>query len=226
MAEKMKALVVQKDRNIRQYALQSPQQLKAMANVVKDYIVKNELSVQIQGHPYAMVEGWQFAGSLLGTTPLVTEVVDMTKDPMKPKWLAKVEITELKSGKVVGRGMALCSKTESKKASFDEYAILSMAQTRAIGKAYRNVIGWLMKMAGYEGTPAEEMVVAPAAKPAPESTYNKALAMVAKTNTIEELEQIEASLKKGRGAKLYNAEQREQLMRMIAGRKLSIENGA
>ena len=32
-----------------------------------------------------------------------------------------------------------------------------MAQTRAIGKAYRNIIGWVMKMAGYEGTPGEEM---------------------------------------------------------------------
>ena len=33
-----------------------------------------------------------------------------------------------------------------------------MAQTRAIGKAYRNLIGWVMKMAGYEATPKEEMV--------------------------------------------------------------------
>ena len=39
----------------------------------------------------------------------------------------------------------------------DEYAILSMAQTRAIGKAFRNLIGWVIKMAGYESTPAEEM---------------------------------------------------------------------
>jgi hypothetical protein len=32
-----------------------------------------------------------------------------------------------------------------------------MTQTRAIGKAYRNVIGWVMKTAGHEVTPAEEM---------------------------------------------------------------------
>jgi hypothetical protein len=32
-----------------------------------------------------------------------------------------------------------------------------MAQTRAIGKAYRNLLAWLMKAAGFEATPAEEM---------------------------------------------------------------------
>jgi len=32
-----------------------------------------------------------------------------------------------------------------------------MAQTRAIGKAYRNKIGFIMKLAGFQGTPAEEM---------------------------------------------------------------------
>ena len=33
-----------------------------------------------------------------------------------------------------------------------------MAQTRAIGKAYRNLLGWVMKLAGYETTPSEEMI--------------------------------------------------------------------
>ena len=32
-----------------------------------------------------------------------------------------------------------------------------MAQTRAEGKAYRLLLGWLMKAAGFEATPAEEM---------------------------------------------------------------------
>ena len=54
-------------------------------------------------------------------------------------------------------GIALCSNKEKTKRYFDEYAILSMAQTRAIGKAYRNLLAWLMKAAGFEATPAEEM---------------------------------------------------------------------
>ncbi len=71
------------------------------------------------------------------------------------KWSAAAKIYI--GDKVVGIGYALCSNKEARKRSFDEYAILSMAQTRAIGKAYRNKIGWIMKLAGYESTPSEEM---------------------------------------------------------------------
>jgi hypothetical protein len=34
---------------------------------------------------------------------------------------------------------------------------MSMAQTRAVGKAYRNILAWIIRAAGYEPTPAEEM---------------------------------------------------------------------
>jgi hypothetical protein len=40
---------------------------------------------------------------------------------------------------------------------WDEYAICSMAQTRATGKAFRNILGWLMRASGFSATPAEEM---------------------------------------------------------------------
>jgi hypothetical protein len=53
--------------------------------------------------------------------------------------------------------VAICSNKEGNKRQWDEYAILSMAQTRATGKAFRNLISWLMKAAGFEATPAEEM---------------------------------------------------------------------
>jgi hypothetical protein len=57
----------------------------------------------------------------------------------------------------VSVGIAICSNKEGSKKFFDEYAILSMAQTRAVGKAFRNQLAWLMKAAGFEATPAEEM---------------------------------------------------------------------
>ncbi len=131
------------------------------AKKIKEYIVKNNLSVNIAGHDYVMVEGWQFAGSLMGLYPKVVEVKDLGGN----KWLAEVDVINSKTKESVGTGFALCSKAESKKASFDEYAILSMAQTRAIGKAFRNLIGWIIKLAGYEPTPAEEMKKAEIKKP-------------------------------------------------------------
>jgi hypothetical protein len=73
------------------------------------------------------------------------------------KWLAQADIILKKDGSVVSSGFAICSQAENKKSGFDEYAILSMAQTRAIGKAFRNMIGWVMKLEGYEATPAEEI---------------------------------------------------------------------
>lgn len=141
------------------YDLVKPDQMAQMANVLKSHVVKHKLYSPIMGKNYVQVEGWQFAGSLMGLFPMVSEVKDLSEGSKK-KWQATVEIKNMKTGEVVGRGFAVCSNEENKKKSFDEYAVLSMAQTRATGKAYRNLIGWVMKLAGYEGTPSEEMVKA------------------------------------------------------------------
>lgn len=125
-----------------------------MANVLKKHIVDNKLYTPISGKNYAHVEGWQFAGFLVGMYPVVDSVEDLSK-ASEMRWRATVKI--YKGEQMVGCGVAICSNKENKKKSFDEYAILSMAQTRAIGKAYRNMLGWVMKLAGYESTPSEEM---------------------------------------------------------------------
>lgn len=128
-----------------------------MAIVLKDYIVKNKLYATIKNKNYVMVEGWQFAGALVGTRALLDEPVDLSSDK-EIKYKCKAEILDA-NDKVIGRGYAICSNREDKKKSFDEYAIMSMAQTRSIGKAYRSLIGWIMKLAGYEATPQEEIDV-------------------------------------------------------------------
>lgn len=138
------------------YQIDQPAQMVSMAKVLKYHIVSQNLFTNIQGKNYAHVEGWQFAGGLLGMFPLVSAVENLSATN-EIKWKADVEIVNLKTGNIVSRGFAICSNKESKKAKFDEYAVLSMAQTRAIGKAYRNVVGWVMKLAGYESTPSEEM---------------------------------------------------------------------
>lgn len=138
------------------YDLGDSDAMAKMGTVLKSYVVKQKLFTNIQGKNYAHVEGWQFAGGLLGLFPRVVSVENLSSST-EVKWMVKVDIINLKTDAVVSTGFAVCSSKESKKRSFDEYAILSMAQTRAIGKAYRNMIGWVMKLAGYEGTPSEEM---------------------------------------------------------------------
>ncbi len=175
MSEKLPA-------KIENYSLASANDMKKMAIVLKDYIASNNLSVNIVGRNYVMCEGWQFAGGLMGTAAKITKIENLSTGTEK-KWRADVEIISLKDNNAVGFGSAICSNLELKKKSFDEYAICSMAQTRAIGKAYRNMIGWVIKLAGYEVAPAEEMTKVgqdPAqvvATPAPENStdYKKKL---------------------------------------------------
>jgi hypothetical protein len=136
------------------YDLAKPAEVVAMANVLKHYVVKQGLFTNIKGKNYAHVDGWQFAGFLTGLNAVVEEPKNLSTDK-ETKWSDEAIIYQ--GEKIVGRGFALCSNKEFSKKGFDEYAVLSMAQTRAIGKAYRNKIGWVMKLAGYESTPSEEM---------------------------------------------------------------------
>lgn len=139
-------------------------QTKKLVVELMHYVDSNKLATNIAGKKYLQVEAWQFTGSQLNLTAIVTEIEDITPLPLegtsvkpKPKYKATVEVIHNPTGQLVSRGFALCSGAESKKSGFDEYAVASMAQTRAIGKAYRNILAWLPKLAGYEGTPAEEI---------------------------------------------------------------------
>ena len=125
---------------------------KDLAKLIKD----KGLSSNIQGKQFVNVEGWQFAGASLGLMPIITSTQDLSKDD-EVKYMATCEVRNINTGQLVATGIAICSNKEHTKKRFDEYAILSMAQTRAIGKAYRNLLAWLMKAAGFEATPAEEM---------------------------------------------------------------------
>lgn len=140
-----------------QVELNTPNQILEFATSLKEMIVQNKLYTDIKGKNYVNVEGWQIAGAFTGTYPIVEKVEQIpTANPKEYKYRAEVSLRD-KDNNVVGYGVALCSNKEHGKTGFDEYAVASMAQTRAVGKAYRMKIGWLLKVAGYETTPAEEM---------------------------------------------------------------------
>lgn len=73
------------------------------------------------------------------------------------KYECNCVLKRIATGEIVGQGFALCTNAEEIKVTFDEYAVISMAQTRAIAKAFRNTIGFVMTAAGFEATPAEEV---------------------------------------------------------------------
>ncbi len=125
---------------------------KDLAKFIKD----NKLTTNVQGKEFVNVEGWQYAGSRLGIVPIVDHVINVSTEG-ELKYQAKVTLFDLRSQHTVGAGFAVCSNKESGKKFYQEFAIMSMAQTRAIGKAYRNCLAWIIRAAGYEPTPAEEM---------------------------------------------------------------------
>jgi hypothetical protein len=138
------------------YELINKDSMLQLSNELSKLIKEKGLSSNIQGKQFVNVEGWQFAGASLGLMPIITDTKDLSNETVI-KYMAVCEVRNINTGAVVATGIALCSNGEKTKRYFDEYAILSMAQTRAIGKAYRNLLAWLMKAAGFEATPAEEM---------------------------------------------------------------------
>jgi hypothetical protein len=128
----------------------------SLSNELKRFVKDAHLVSNIKGKDYCNVEAWQMAGASLGLFPIITSVQDLSSET-EVKYMATCEVRSYQDNKLVSVGIAICSNKEGSKKFFDEYAILSMAQTRAVGKAFRNQLAWLMKAAGFEATPAEEM---------------------------------------------------------------------
>lgn len=124
-----------------------------VADSLKDVISQRELYTMIQGKPHVRVEGWQLVGAMLGVTAVCVETVEV-----EGGWKATVE-ARTADGRVIGSASALCTKNEKRGPwkSADDYARLSMAQTRATSKALKGPLGFVISLAGYQTTPAEEM---------------------------------------------------------------------
>lgn len=70
-------------------------------------------------------------------------------------WEARVRI--IRNGIVVGVGEALCSRKEQRWGRAEDYAVKSMAITRATSRAYKQAAGWVVALAGYSATPSAEV---------------------------------------------------------------------
>lgn len=119
----------------------------ALADVLKD----RKLTSTISGREHVRVEGWTLLGSMLGVFP-----VCVWTRKLDDGWEARVEARTL-AGAVVGAAEAECLRSERTWAGRDDFALRSMAQTRATSKALRQPLGFVVSLAGYEATPAEEM---------------------------------------------------------------------
>lgn len=126
-----------------------------VANILKDFVVKQGLVERIGKKDYIKFEGWAAMGGMLGILPSERSVTRNTDGSYE----AYVDLVRMSDGVVIGSGSAICGMDESKWRSSQEFARRSMAITRASGKAYRLSFCWIMALAGYQPTPAEEASV-------------------------------------------------------------------
>jgi hypothetical protein len=133
-----------------------------VANGFNAALKDGDMITKIGGREFVQNSGWVTLGSIFGITPVVT----WTK-PLENGWEARAEARTL-DGRVIGAGEAMCTRAERNWARRDDYAIRSMAQTRAQSKALRGPLGFVMTLAGHEATPADEVESTPAESTAAE----------------------------------------------------------
>lgn len=129
----------------------------AIADALKDVIQKKRLVANISGKQHVLVDGWTLCGTMLGVFPVVVRTTEIRDEEKVVGFEAYTEARTI-TGAVVGAATARCTRGEPSWKSRADYALLSMAQTRSVSKAMRIPLGFIISMAGYETSPAEEVM--------------------------------------------------------------------
>lgn len=131
----------------------------ALASEVTKIVKANGLSRSFGkgGREHVFIEGWLTISRVNNEQPHA-EVKDVRKDPETGVEVihARAWITDA-NDRIVSEADGYCSSEEGNWNGKPFYARASMAQTRALGKAMRLRHAWVMVMAGFAPTPAEEM---------------------------------------------------------------------
>lgn len=142
-----------------------------LANVLTPIIKSKKLSKKIGERDHVYAEAWAALLGLMNVDPVPAWCRKLDRDG-ETIYEARMEL--YKGGQLIGAGEAIASSKEGAQWARSEHGIKSMAQTRALGKAARLKFAWIMVLAGYAPTPAEEMpeedrpsVHMPRAKPVP-----------------------------------------------------------
>jgi len=122
-----------------------------VADALKSVIASKGLVKNIQGREYVEIAGWQTLAAMLR----LTSVCEWSR-PLENGFEARV-LVQSPEGSIIGSAEAQCTREERTWKNRDDYALRSMAQTRATAKALRSVLGFVVVLAGYKDTPAEEM---------------------------------------------------------------------
>jgi hypothetical protein len=131
------------------------EQAQQIAGLLTPIVRKQGLFKRIGTREFVFCEGWTTMLAMLGIFP---HVVWSRRIPHESACIYEARVAlRTGTGHEVGAAESMCSSMEEHWGDRDEYAIRSMAETRAVGKACRLGFSWIMVLAGFAPTPAEEM---------------------------------------------------------------------
>lgn len=125
------------------------------AKALKAVLDSKPRPVTINGQQYLEYEDWQTLGRFYGF-----HVRTLDPEPVEifaVKGAKAKAIVYNPQGVELGGAEAYCLSDEKNWAGKPWYQLGSMAQTRAGAKALRNLLAWVVVLAGYAPTPAEEI---------------------------------------------------------------------
>jgi hypothetical protein len=128
-----------------------------LARRLDDVVRQQHLDVDIQGKRYLRVEAWQFLAGAVQMTPRTREMIEIRdENGIILGFRCYVELVRDADGMVLGGAFGRCDLKERIGRS-GAFAAESMAQTRATSKAISQKLRFIPVLAGYQGTPIEEM---------------------------------------------------------------------
>ena len=129
----------------------------AIARQLRDYVRQARMTVRMpRGGEHVRIEGWQVLCHMCNL-PLPS-IVSLRREDRGEHYTYIAEAVLEYAGREY-RAFGICSSDEPNWRGKPEFQLASMAQTRAAGKVLRLLLGWIVTLAGYEPTPAEEMII-------------------------------------------------------------------
>lgn len=125
------------------------------AKALADVVSKKKKPVIMNGEQYLEFEDWQTVGRFYGVTAKVVSTQFIEYGSVQGFEARAVAVRA--DGMELSGAEAMCLNDEPNWQKKPLFQLRSMAQTRACAKSLRNVLAWVVVLAGYKATPAEEM---------------------------------------------------------------------
>jgi hypothetical protein len=131
------------------------------ARSLKSLLAKKAKPVIINNQQYLQFEDWSTLGQFFKITARVTStnyVSRNIKNEIIWGFEATADAVHIPTGAIISSATAECMSDEPNWKDKPSFQLRSMAQTRACAKALRNCLSWVAVLAGYQPTPAEEVM--------------------------------------------------------------------